>query len=205
MFIVLYITKKFIIVGLVLSALVLSVIAEAKSDDYVAQPSWSEFCPSAYLEAKILSPMEIEYMAKENGTAQTDIFYCKYHGKTARIIRGLTILPALDCWGAKKIATSTWRKRFNAENVENSYWYERKTAFKNALEGCKNLSKDSKAMCYMKVRELEIQKNAYRQQNIYNQESLRQQSINNFNQTQINNNLQNINNNLRNINNKIWY
>ena len=47
-------------------------------------------------------------------------------------------------------------------------------------------------------RQIELQENMIRQQAIQN-------SINNFNQSQMNTNLQNINNNLRNINNKLMY
>ena len=47
-------------------------------------------------------------------------------------------------------------------------------------------------------RQIELQENMIRQQAIQN-------SINNFNQSQMNTSLQNINNNLRNINNKLMY
>lgn len=201
--------KRFTIAGILILLISLTAIAETNDKNYVSTPSWSEFCPYTYLNARIFSEAEIENLAKNSGAEQTDVFYCKYHGTTAKIIRGITIIPALDCWAAKKLATSNWRKQYNNANIENTYWYERKLSFESELEGCKNLSKEAKAMCYMKVRELELQKNAYRQQDKYNQALLRQQaiqnSINNFNQVQMNNNLQNINNNLRNINNKLMY
>ena len=47
-------------------------------------------------------------------------------------------------------------------------------------------------------RQIEMKENIIRQQEIQN-------SINNFNQSQMNTSLQNINNNLRNINNKLMY
>lgn len=187
----------------------LAAIAENNNYDTLNPPNWSEFCPYEYQHARIFSASEIESLAQESGAESSNIFYCKYHGKTAKIIRGITIIPAIDCYLLNKMNVSNWRKSYNMANVENAYWYNRRMAFENALESCKNLSNDSKVMCYLKIREIELQKNAYRQQESYNQEIVklqRQQNYNNiYNNWQINNNLQNVNNNLRNINNSLRY
>lgn len=64
---------------------------------------WSEICPYEYLNARVLSDSEIERYAIQKGAEQSNVFYCKYHGPTAKILRTITIIPALDCWGAKNL------------------------------------------------------------------------------------------------------
>lgn len=171
---------------------------------------WSEICPYEYLNARVLSDSEIERYAIQKGAEQSNVFYCKYHGPTAKILRTITIIPALDCWGAKKLATSNWRNQLKTENITNQYWLQRKKDFYNSLKTCENLSQETQAMCYLKIKEIELQKNNYYQQQISNQTIINQNAIGNMqmgiqnmNQVDTNIQLQNMNQNLYNINNNL--
>ncbi|MCQ2788927.1 MAG: hypothetical protein MJ229_00975 [bacterium] len=193
--------KLFLLLILIGILLYLPCHNNVKAEDNIKEPEWSEICPSEYLDAKIYSNDEIENIATSEGTRQSAIFYCKPQGKTAKIIRGITIIPAIDCWTAKKIAISNIRRQYNNANISNYYWVERKKQFYNEINTCKTLSKNEKALCYLKIREIELQKTASKQQELYNQMMLRQQTIQNFNTTmnqiETNNRLQNINNSIQ--------
>lgn len=128
-------------------------------------PQWNEFCPQGLENPKILTEQEIDAIAKRLADEQTKILYCKYDGKTAKILRGITILPALDCYCGNRIAKSNNKKLLYITNEKNAYWLDRKNQFENELKTCEGLSNDNKAMCYLKVRELEIQKNNNLEQN----------------------------------------
>lgn len=166
----------------------------------VSTPQWSEFSPLGYQNPTVYTDEEIEKIATLRGTKHTKILYCAPDGTTAKIIRGLTVLPALDCYLGRKIAISKWRKHLYSENLNNEYWLNRKNAFENSLSLCNALRGDTKIMCYMKVRELEIQKNAIHKQELYSETIIRQNSIKNFELQDMNNNLRNIDNQLRQLN-----
>jgi len=181
----------------------------------IKAPEWFEFCPSQYIDANIWTQDNIENIAKRKGTEQTKIFYCKPDGKVANVVRWITLLPALDCSLGRKIAINNWKNVLTAENENNKYWYERRIAFNDSLKTCANISKDSKALCYMKIREIENQKNYYLSQDIHNRkvENLiyrqnLQNAINSIQESnernQINTQLQNINNNIQNTNRQLW-
>ena len=104
-----------------------------------------------------------------------------------------------------------------------NYWLKRKVEFKNSYDVCMSYPNSEQNNCLINLtnreinktaqdRQLELQENMIKQQaiqnsiNNYNQIQLNNnlQNINN-NQIQMNNNLQNINNNLRNINNNLMY
>jgi len=101
-------------------------------------------------------------------------------------------------------------KKWYSEVVPfTNYWLERKLKFKNSYDVCMSYPTAEQNACLINLtnreinktsqdRQLEMQENMLRQQAVQN-------SINNFNQLQMNNNLYNINNNLRNINNKLLY
>ncbi len=101
------------------------------------------------------------------------------------------------------------KKWYNEVVPFTSYWLTRKANFKNGYDVCMTYPANEQNTCLMNLtnreinktsqdRQIELQENMIRQQAIQN-------SINNFNQSQMNTNLQNINNNLRNINNKLMY
>lgn len=101
-------------------------------------------------------------------------------------------------------------KKWYSEVVPfTNYWLARKAEFKNSYDVCMSYPVTEQNACLINLtnreinkttqdRQLEMQENMLRQQAIQN-------SINNFNQLQMNNSLYNINNNLRNINNKLLY
>ena len=164
--------KKFLIIFIFLCC---SVVTHAAS-----VPQWSEFCPIGYENPQIMTDEEIEIKAKLLADEQTKVFYCKSDTAIAKILRGITILPALDCYCGNKIAKSTNRERLYNENEKISYWYMRKKQFENELKTCEGLSTDGRAMCYQKVRELEIQKNNNLEQKSGLQSIQRQLWLNNF-------------------------
>lgn len=101
------------------------------------------------------------------------------------------------------------KKWYNEVVPFTNYWLTRKANFKNGYDACMTYPANEQNTCLMNLtnreinktsqdRQIELQENMIRQQAIQN-------SINNFNQSQMNTNLQNINNNLRNINNKLMY
>ncbi len=122
-------------------------------------PDWSDFCPAAYINPVVLSNEEIDIKAQELADKKTKIFYCKSDKIYAKILRGITILPAVDCWCGNKISKSNFRATLELENMNNQYWLDRKKQFTNEISACENLSKDAKGMCYLKVSEIEYQKN----------------------------------------------
>ncbi len=122
-------------------------------------PKWSEFCPDGFENPVILSLEEIENKAEKLAEQKTKVFYCKSDKTYAKILRGVTILPALDCWCGNKLAKSNFRQSLFYENEINSYWLNRKKQFENELSSCNGLSEDAKGMCYLKVREIEHKKN----------------------------------------------
>ena len=101
------------------------------------------------------------------------------------------------------------KKWFNETIPVINYWNQRKANFKNGYDACMTYTKKEQNVCLMNLtnreinktlqdRQIELQENILKQQIIQN-------NINNFNQLQMNTNLQNINNNLRYINNKLIY
>ena len=161
-------------------------------------PEWSNFAPAEYTNPVILSSDEINIEAQELANIKTKVFYCKSDKLYAKIIRGITILPAADCWCANKIAKSNYKTMLELENKNNAYWLERKKQFLNELSACENLSKDAKGMCYLKVSEIEYQKNDnLRLQGLQGQ-MVQLQKMQNYN-------LQDINSQLRQINNTLKY
>lgn len=163
-------------------------------------PKWEEFCPAQYLNAQVLNPTELEELAIKNGTEKSAIFYCKPNGTTAKIIRGITIIPALDCWVGRKLAISSQRRQLKSQNVQSEYWAGRKKYFQESLKICDTLSRDNKGLCYLKTREIELQKTAQKEQKDYNDRILMQNQMMYHQQVRSNFELQEMNYNLRNQN-----
>lgn len=189
--------KKVFLLIVAMSLMVISVYAIDNS----GIPKWSEFCPAEYEYPQVLSAREIETKAQDLADEKTKVFYCKSDRTVAKVVRGITVLPALDCWAGNKMAKSSFRNLLYTDNENNKYWLNRKQQFINELRTCEGMSNDGKAMCYQKVRELELKKNNDLNNNAYNQAMLYQQRIRDVQQTnqmiQMNQQLQNINTNLR--------
>lgn len=174
--------KKFLILFILLG-----IITTANA---TGTPKWNEFAPEGYENPIILTDEEIELKSQELADTQSKRFYCKSDSTTAKVLRGITILPAIDCFCANKISKSNHKSNLHQENKKNTYWLKRKQQFENELKTCKNLSNYEKAMCYMKIRELELQKNHNLEQKQELQSIQRQLQINNMQQNQIYNQIQ---------------
>lgn len=101
------------------------------------------------------------------------------------------------------------KKWFNETVPIINYWIARKEKFRSGYNACMTYPESEQNVCLMNLTNREINKTAQDRQIELQENMIRQQaiqnSINNFNQSQMNTNLQNINNNLRNINNKLMY
>lgn len=161
-------------------------------------PKWSEFCPTQYYNAqyKTIDKVEIQKEAEQ----MTKMLYCHSDNKFVDISSKVLILPAIDCWTGTKIAKSKIRKENTQFNQNLDYWNARKKDFEANIQTCNIADNNTKAMCYMKIRELEMQKNRDIINNSYNEAMLREQRIMNLNQSQQTNQLIQMNQNLNNIN-----
>lgn len=159
-------------------------------------PQWSEFCPEQYLNAEYKNYNDVDYKA------MATMPYCKSNKKWVKVVNAVTVLPAVDCWCGEQVRRSAVYKEFNSFNNNLYYWNKRKSEFDANMTTCNQMDKNGRAMCYLKVRDMEAQKNKDLEQAAYNKAMLRQQQIMNTNQSL---QLMNINQNLNNLNNTIRY
>lgn len=156
----------------------------------VIAPHWSEFCPEQYVNArhKYLSDIDFE--------AMHTMPYCKSKKKWVKTVNAITILPALDCWGATAIRRGMAANEIASFNQNLNYWNKRKTLFDSAVATCASAPIEQQAGCYMQVRQIELQRQQIAVQNM-------QAQIQNINAVNQSIQMQNMNYNLNNINNNL--
>src|SRR5574344_704904 len=160
----------------------------------VVPPSWSEFCPSQYLNAHIIPEFQINMKAKEYCDG-----YCSSKKKWVKAVQVLTILPAYSCLASEMY----WTKRIREENEVIAYWNNRKQLFDAAVATCESAPVDAQASCYMQVRQLELQRKQLAMQNMQMDLMYYNARVQNMNAINQNIQMQNINTNLNNINNNL--
>lgn len=186
----------------ILIAPALAIQEKAAIRNDVIAPSWSEFCPAQYVNAKYRRMSDIDFEAMHT------MPYCTSQKKWVKVANKVLILPALDCWGATQIRKSAALKEINEHNQNVAHWNKRKELFDAAIATCASAPVESQAACYMQVRQLEVQRKQLALQDLqtdlmyYNSKA---QSLNAINQSiqmqNMNHNLNNINNNL----NRLYY
>ena len=154
-----------------------------------AEPQWSEFCPSKYESGEYINLGSVDFKSLHK------MPYCKSEKKWVKVVNLVTVLPALDCWGATTIRKSIAKKNAKLFNQEQAYWNSRKVHFDKALQDCK--AGKQKEICYQHVRQIEFNKNQAREQALYNQMLVRQQMYQNLQMQNLNSNIRNINNTMR--------
>lgn len=141
----------------------------------IEAPSWSEFCPADRLSAEYRN-ME-RYPETFNNNLTHPVLYkvCKYS------IVGTPIAFA--------IYVAEYQ-----EQVRANYWAKRKQDFDKEIESCNQMmNKDNKIVCYMDVRRLENDKTNQHETQMIEEQELRLQRLQLYQQQQINNNLRNLN------------
>ena len=182
----------------ILSALILIGLLPSVANDISGVPKWSEFCPAQYYKAQYKSIDDNEL--NKEAECKTKMLYCHSDNKFVDISSKVLILPAIDCWTGTKLAKSKIKKTNIEFNRNLDYWNSREKAFNANIQICNMADNSTKAMCYIKVKELEMQKNQNIINNSYNEAMLREQRIMNLNQAQQTNQLIQMNQNLNNIN-----
>lgn len=116
------------------------------SIEKIPEPQWSEFCPKEFLNAeKIdLDSMKLAHKPK--------------YSMPVKILATWALLPVgiyMFCTDKGKIPNE---KEILEYNNAVEYWHTRKLSFDANVATCKAGSYSQQSLCYMKVRELELQK-----------------------------------------------
>lgn len=182
--------KKNLLFTALLILIVILVISKNNVTASNYEPSWSEFCPAKFVHAELLP--DDEYINRR-------YIHCRSQTKLAKTIRVVTVYPAIDCW----LCDKTLKWAINRENDVIGYWINRRKIFEKELDLCYS-NPQTQSECFMKVREIENNKNVQ----LMNQFAIKRlqdmqevANIQNIIQSQqLNNSLYNLNNSLNNIN-----
>ncbi len=128
----------------------------ASDPNAIRAPRWSEFCPEEYLNKNFIDWSNLEEREK---LLQKNNRFCADKRGWVKTAKYATVLPALYCNG-ERTSVENDVKYFNTNLV---YWNKRKEDFDASMGTCKDLKDDALAMCYLKVRELELQRDMVKQ------------------------------------------